>query len=398
MKSERLPPMTDEQVNEMRNSNRKILLDSMGLSEGGEPWWKAGGELRDYVTNDFMFGLPFAPKGMPTMYDKDQFRELVSFLDKSTKTFDIMYWKINNLKDPRQFWFEYFGDGVVSWAEGIDRHYEQVELTYIEFDNTGKLRRYVEHFDRLRIDKATGIFVPDEVDYNADRLRNGLSKHPVNNELLKESTVKAYTRRRKAADEAIAVSVRDYSAAACEINRNRNRRLVKQYLGLEGRLPWWKEGSVEAGYFADDFRLEYPNPVPGYYGLLMGDDFLLWKEYLNRTIMYLNAECIKIFDTPDPQVFWVEYLEKGFTTWGKGGAYEAFKIALLELDFDGRVKLLRDQYSPATVLNAMGLWEEPGQSYNDHRVANGLPPIDELLLPTLSDYLARRREENEESE
>jgi ketosteroid isomerase-like protein len=372
--------MTEAERREIRARNRQLLEKYMGSE--GMAWWEEGAVEAGWFANDFLFQIPFAQRGLPVTYTDPDYQQLFKYLHATLPRFDVKWQKIYDMVDPYTFWMEYYGDGECTWCDG--GHYEQLEVTFVRLDEQGRLKRYVEHFDPVRVWRAAGKTIP-RFDYNEDRLRSGMSAH-----IMPPDSLEQYIERRIARDarDEAAVDLSGMSEKEISEIRERNRALLHKYMGSEG-LCWWEDGAVEAGYFCNDFIMELPNAWPGFARTYPEGEWQKQVGWLNRTVLRFDVLLECLYDTADPYAFWMEYYGDGAVSWGQGGPYSMLEVTFVRLDENGRLKRYREHFDASGPLETSGAWRVPTLDYNEDRKRNGLPPHN-IPINTREDYVRQR--------
>lgn len=126
-----------------------------------------------------------------------------------------------------------------------------------------------------------------------------------------------------------------------------------QIAKLIAESPFWN-GNIFTRYFADDFTMDIPTAPPG-----MPNHFDTWEaercfEWLNRSVRKWESRIVQFYPTPDPDLFWVEGVQKGETFWGEqdGRLETAF---FMKIQFkSGKISYLSWRFHTWTWLIAAG--------------------------------------------
>ncbi|MGC7100620.1 hypothetical protein ACPZ19_38590 [Amycolatopsis lurida] len=378
--------MTTAEANEIRECNLGLIEKYLGRE--GIAWWDRGAEEAGWFAEDFLYQLPWAPRGMPVTYAGNDRREYFKLLNSWLKDYEVKWQKISPLIDPYAFWVEYYAQGESAWGKGGP--YEQYEIVFMRLDEQGRLTRCVEYFNPVNWWVAAGKTEP-RFDYNIDRLRNGLEPDIRPEE---DYSLRHYIEWRKnqdAIDEAMAADLKGMSAQEISEIRERNRKLLTKYLSAEAEgMPWWDERRTPgADYHSENHFTETPISAPGM-PLKHGPGH--WQkdnEWLARTVMSFDVSVECFYDMDDPYTFWYEYCGEGNMTWGQGGSYSVWEVVFVRLDKDGRMSRHRESYDPSRLLETAGSWKLPVCNMNEERKRHGLAPHGQRI-DVMEDYVQQR--------
>jgi hypothetical protein len=380
--------MSHDERGELRARNQKLIRKYMGETDG-PAWWEPGAFEAGYFAEDFLYEIPNAHSipGMPITYRGDDIAEFFRYLNSATMSggWRPIWHVIHDGADPSIFWMEFYGEGEAQWrGTGESSPYNQLEITYVELDENGKLKRYREHFNPTLLFESAGETIHG-FDYNEDRLRSGLSPH-----IVPLDTQLDYAKRRMAQDPKDLVDTSSLTDDEIRDLRVRNRRLIEMYQGdnPEG-LAWWDAGAREAGWFADDYSFEIPQMTKGAARTYRGEDAQVFHDWLHRTVMRFDVLFQHVHEMADPYTFWFEFYGEGSMTWGKGGSYYQLEISFARLDKDGKFLRYREHFDPVRILETTGAWKPVEYNYHDARERLGLPPH-HMKEDTLQEYVARR--------
>ncbi len=128
-----------------------------------------------------------------------------------------------------------------------------------------------------------------------------------------------------------------------------NKETAKKVAGS----AFWN-GEIFTRYFADDFTMDIPTAPPG-----MPNHYSTWEaercfEWLNRSVRKWESSITTLYPTPDPDVFWVEGVQKGETFWGdRDGQLETEFFMRIEFNH-GKVSYLNWRFHTWTWMLAAG--------------------------------------------
>jgi ketosteroid isomerase-like protein len=101
---------------------------------------------------DAVMELPFAPGSMPKRYDGgDAIRGFMAFVRDSFSSFSMVVDAVHETTDPSLVIVEHHSDGVVA-ANG--RPYRNRYVTFVRFDDHGRVVHWREHYDAGEIVRA----------------------------------------------------------------------------------------------------------------------------------------------------------------------------------------------------------------------------------------------------
>lgn len=101
--------------------------------------------LLDEFADDVVMELPFAPGRMPKRYEgKAAAREFMTSVRDSFSSFSMTIDAVHETDDPNVVVVEHHADGVVA-ANG--RTYDNRYVTFITFNDAGKVVRWREYYD-----------------------------------------------------------------------------------------------------------------------------------------------------------------------------------------------------------------------------------------------------------
>jgi ketosteroid isomerase-like protein len=172
--------MTDDEI---RARNRKIIDQWLaGPEKGVDPWYVPGSPARAVLSDDFVFEIPFSPRGMLKVYRGEEREAFWEFLGKSVKDYSYTKQYFYETSDPYTFITEDEGEGPVTWGSG--GRYRNRHITVLRCNKEGKLCLYREYFNpqyhwpETTVDAGDG----DTFDYNKERKRVGLEPVPLTRE------------------------------------------------------------------------------------------------------------------------------------------------------------------------------------------------------------------------
>jgi hypothetical protein len=172
--------MTDDEI---RARNRKAVdIFLGGPEEGVDPWFVPGSPARDVLADDFVFEIPFSPRGMLKRYKGEEITAFFEFLGKSVKDYGYVTQYFFETSDPYTFITEDEGMGPVTWGGG--GVYRNRHITLLRCNKEGKLCLYREYFNPQYHWPETMVDASDAdtLDYNAERERVGLAPLPLTRE------------------------------------------------------------------------------------------------------------------------------------------------------------------------------------------------------------------------
>jgi len=168
---------------EIRARNRKTVDAFLAGPESGvDPWYVPGSPTRSVLADDFLFEIPFAPRGLPKQYRGDEIVAFFDFLGKSVEDYKYGKKYFFETDDPYTFITEDEGSGPVSWGGG--GVYRNRHITLLRCNEEGKICLYREYFNpqyhwpEVMVDAGEA----DTFDYNEERRRVGLDPVAVTRE------------------------------------------------------------------------------------------------------------------------------------------------------------------------------------------------------------------------
>jgi ketosteroid isomerase-like protein len=162
---------------EIRARNRKVVEKFLAGPESGvEPWFVPGSPAHALLADDFLFEIPFSPRGMPKRYPAGKWVELFEFLGESVKDYEYTKRYFYDTSDPYTFLTEDEGHGPVTWGTG--GVYRNRHITIIRCNEEGKVCLYREYFNPQYHWPETMVDATeaDLFDYNEERERVGLDR------------------------------------------------------------------------------------------------------------------------------------------------------------------------------------------------------------------------------
>ncbi len=129
-----------------------------------------------------------------------------------------------------------------------------------------------------------------------------------------------------------------------------NTEVVKKVAGS----AFWN-GEIFCKYFSDDFTMDIPSAPPG-----MPNHFSTWEaercfEWLNRSVRRWDSEITTLYPTIDPDLFWVEGVQKGDVFWGEHDGRLKTEF-FMKIQFDsGKVSYISWRFHTWTWMIAAGI-------------------------------------------
>lgn len=135
---------------------------------------------------------------------------------------------------------------------------------------------------------------------------------------------------------------------------------------VAGSAFW--NGEIFTRYFAADFTMDIPSAPPG-----MPNHYSTWEaercfEWLNRSVRKWESKIVKLYPTPDPDLFWVEGVQKGETFWGNHDGQLETEFFLKMQFHNGQISYLNWRFHTWTWMIAAG------KRVHGHRISL---PVDE---------------------
>jgi hypothetical protein len=130
-------------------------------------------------------------------------------------------------------------------------------------------------------------------------------------------------------------------------DKERNRRLVQDYLGVE----FWKPNFDDM--FAEDVVMDIPSAPPGMPQRMDAFDVRQYREWLARTVSAYTSEPRELYGTPDPGVFWAIRDVSAEVKWCKRpGRFESRVFCRVELA-RGKIRYVAINWNPLAFLYAI---------------------------------------------
>jgi ketosteroid isomerase-like protein len=162
-------------IDDIRARNRTAVdIFLAGPEDGVDPWYVPGSPAREVLADDFVFEIPFSPRGMLKQYRGHQIVDFFEFLGKSVGDYAYRKQYFWATDDPYTFVTEDEGMGPVQWGGG--GIYRNRHITLLRCNEEGRISLYREYFNpqyhwpEKMVDTNEG----DTFDYNAERARVGL--------------------------------------------------------------------------------------------------------------------------------------------------------------------------------------------------------------------------------
>jgi ketosteroid isomerase-like protein len=139
------------------------------------------------------------------------------------------------------------------------------------------------------------------------------------------------------------------AAAGAKSIKKQNYDLVKRMITSQYWLPENRD------MFSGDCTLELPNAPPGMPQYFNPVDFMLYLDWLSRTVKAWNVNPgYEIYGTKDENLFWVVRECSGDVHWaGKDGKFESRMVSRITTE-KGKIKHMKELSDPLSFLKAIG--------------------------------------------
>jgi ketosteroid isomerase-like protein len=354
-------------VDQIRTRNRATLMSYLGRSEDGPAVDNTSQDARGlYASSDHWGQNPFAPDGQfKAMKTDEHWRTMFEWGEK-TMPHPFMYTVVlyHETEDPKVFWVEDDGLGMVTWRGGFV--YANRHMWKIQFNDEGRVCFETEYFSpiaKFRIDLTE---LP-QWDYNAERLRIGLE--PV--VLPRKGRTHTYPLLIEPAKQAVPDDEAARRIRAAVERFKVADRFVEGSYDAAGR---WVPDPEVVECLADDFVYELPWTPDGMLKMYDADERLAFSQFLAKSVADVRIIKKYFWATTDPTVFIFEDEREATVTWRGGGTYRNRHIGVLRFNSDGKLMRWCEYFDPAQMFT-MDATKWPEWDYNETRAEVGLDPV-----------------------